>query len=187
VRYAVELAITLHRRSEYGSCSSVSLRHCRRTDHSAPHSSEASDFDARLWRPASRYQPKNAQAQPILIRAASNLRFQPRRSGALVSAAADLDTNWPSPIGDGEAVGPNYNDPPATTASSGSYGHPEGGALSVVLRPVSRLTSRPWRCVFRRSPGGPPAGAEAYHGAMPKWSKQFPDDLDAATLFAESA
>jgi len=59
-----------------------------------------------------RVSTENAQAQQFFIRAASNLRFQPRRSGALVSAAADLDTKlaiayW----GVAEAVGPNYNDP----------------------------------------------------------------------------
>ncbi len=103
--------------------------------------------------------------------------------------AADLDPNlaiayW----GVAEAVGPNYNDPAsddrfvmaheaiqkAVDASSHASPAEQAYIQAMALRfPADSKADR------KRA-------AEAYHDAMREVAKKFPDDLDAATLFAES-
>jgi tetratricopeptide (TPR) repeat protein len=87
-----------------------------------------------------------------------------------------------------EAVGPNYNDP----ASDERF-----AAAHVAIQKAVDLSSNASpaeqayiQAMALRFPADPKAdrrqAAEAYHDAMREVSKQFPDDLDAATLFAES-
>jgi tetratricopeptide (TPR) repeat protein len=103
--------------------------------------------------------------------------------------AADLDpklaiAHW----GIAEAVGPNYNDPAsderfkqahdeiqkAVDLSANASASEQGYIQAMALRfPADSKADR------RQA-------AEAYHDAMREVSKKFPDDLDAATLFAES-
>jgi len=87
-----------------------------------------------------------------------------------------------------EAVGPNYNDP----ASDDRF----AAAHMAIQKAVdlsgnaSRAEQAYIKAMALRFPADPKAdrrqAAEAYHGAMREVVKQFPDDLDAATLFAES-
>jgi tetratricopeptide (TPR) repeat protein len=87
-----------------------------------------------------------------------------------------------------EAVGPNYNDPAsderfmqahqaiqkAVDLSAGASLNEQGYIRALALRfPASGSADRK-------------QAAEAYRDAMRELARQFPDDLDAATLFAES-
>ena len=103
--------------------------------------------------------------------------------------AAELDPKlgmayW----GVAEAVGPNYNDP----ADPDRYKH----AHEAVQKAVDLSSDAPQneqayiQAMAKRFPADPKSdlkkAAEEYRDAMREVMKQFPDDLDAATLFAES-
>jgi tetratricopeptide (TPR) repeat protein len=87
-----------------------------------------------------------------------------------------------------EAVGPNYNDP----ASNDRF----QAAHDAIQKAVELSTSAPANeqayinAMAKRFPADPKAdrrkAAEDYRDAMREVVKNFPDDLDAATLFAES-
>jgi len=87
-----------------------------------------------------------------------------------------------------EAVGPNYNDP----ASDDRFqqAHQAIGKAEDLSADASPSEKAYIHAMALRFPADPKAdrrqAAEAYHQAMREVSKQFPDDLDAATLFAES-
>jgi len=103
--------------------------------------------------------------------------------------ASELDPNLAMAYwGIAEAVGPNYNDPASNDRFkqaheaiqkamdlSGNASEPERGYISAMAK---------------RFPADPKAdrrqAAEDYHNAMRELVKNYPDDLDAATLFAES-
>jgi tetratricopeptide (TPR) repeat protein len=103
--------------------------------------------------------------------------------------AADLDPKlaiayW----GIAEAVGPNYNDP----ASDDRFEHAheeiqKAMDLSAAASPSEQAYIQ---AMVLRFPADPKAdrrkAAEEYHDAMREVMKKYPDDLDAATLFAES-
>jgi tetratricopeptide (TPR) repeat protein len=103
--------------------------------------------------------------------------------------AADLDpalamAYW----GVAEAVGPNYNDPASDDRFKQAHESIEKAAsLSAGASPSDRAYIA---ALAVRFPADPKAdrrkAAEDYRDAMREVVKQFPDDLDAATLFAES-
>jgi tetratricopeptide (TPR) repeat protein len=103
--------------------------------------------------------------------------------------AADLDPKlaiayW----GVAEAVGPNYNDPASDDRFKQAHEAIQKAAdLSTNASPSEQAYIQ---AMVKRFPGDPKAdlrkAAEDYHDAMREVSKKFPDDLDAATLFAES-
>ncbi|HMJ23207.1 MAG TPA: hypothetical protein VK513_14930 [Terriglobales bacterium] len=103
--------------------------------------------------------------------------------------AADLDPKlaiayW----GVAEAVGPNYNDPASEDRFAMAHETIQKAVdLSDHASPVEQAYIR---AMALRFPTDPKAdrrqAAEAYHDAMRGVAKEFPDDLDAATLFAES-
>ena len=103
--------------------------------------------------------------------------------------AADLDPRLAMAFwGVAEAVGPNYNDP----ADPDRYKHAHDAAqkavdLSVEASPSERAYIQ---AMAKRFPADPDSdlkmAAEDYRDAMRQVVSQFPDDLDAATLFAES-
>ncbi|HKT51698.1 MAG TPA: hypothetical protein VJV96_15470 [Candidatus Angelobacter sp.] len=87
-----------------------------------------------------------------------------------------------------ESVGPNYNDP----ADPGRFKRAHEAIqkaqdLSAAASPSEKAYIS---AMAKRFPADPNAdrraAAEAYHDAMREMVKQFPDDLDAATLFAEA-
>jgi len=102
---------------------------------------------------------------------------------------ADLDSKlaiayW----GIAEAVGPNYNDPASDERFKQAH---EAIQKAVDLSADASPSEKAYIAAMAlRFPADPHAdrrrAAEAYHDAMREVSKQFPDDLDAATLFAES-
>ncbi|HEY3973730.1 MAG TPA: hypothetical protein VGM18_12045 [Candidatus Sulfotelmatobacter sp.] len=103
--------------------------------------------------------------------------------------AAELDPKlaiayW----GVAEAVGPNYNDP----ADPERYKKAHDAAQKAVdLSADGSPSERAYiQAMAKRFPADPNSdlkqAAEDYHDAMRQVSAEFPDDLDAATLFAES-
>jgi tetratricopeptide (TPR) repeat protein len=103
--------------------------------------------------------------------------------------AADLDPKlaiayW----GVAEAVGPNYNDPASDERFAMAHETIQKAVdLSGNASPVERAYIE---AMALRFPADAKAdrrqAAEAYHDAMRALAEKFPDDLDAATLFAES-
>jgi tetratricopeptide (TPR) repeat protein len=103
--------------------------------------------------------------------------------------AAELDPKMAMAYwGIAEAVGPNYNDP----ADPGRFqeAHEAIQKASDLAAKASPSERGYITAMAKRFPADPNAdlrqAAEQYHEAMGEVAKQFPDDLDAATLFAES-
>ncbi|HEY7615494.1 MAG TPA: hypothetical protein VH744_01715, partial [Terriglobales bacterium] len=87
-----------------------------------------------------------------------------------------------------EAVGPNYNDPASDERFKQAH---EAIAKAVELSGDASPSEKAYiNAMAKRFPADPKAdrrkAAEEYNDAMREVAKQFPDDLDAATLFAES-
>ena len=87
-----------------------------------------------------------------------------------------------------EAVGPNYNDPASDERFAEAHNEIQKAVdLSAGASPAEQAYIQ---AMALRFPADPRAdrrqAAEAYHDAMREVVKNFPDDLDAATLFAES-
>jgi tetratricopeptide (TPR) repeat protein len=103
--------------------------------------------------------------------------------------AAELDPKlaiayW----GIAEAVGPNYNDPASEDRFKQAH---EAIQKAVDLSSNASPSEQAYiQAMAKRFPADPKAdlkqAAEDYHDAMRDVSKKYPDDLDAATLFAES-
>ena len=87
-----------------------------------------------------------------------------------------------------EAVGPNYNDP----ASEDRFKQAHAAIQKAVDLAANASPSEQAyiQAMAKRFPADPKAdlrkAAEDYHDAMRELSNKYPDDLDAATLFAES-
>ena len=103
--------------------------------------------------------------------------------------AAELDPKLAMAYwGIAEAVGPNYNDP----ASDDRFIEAHNAIQKAVdlTSNASPAEQAYIQAMALRFPADPKAdrrqAAEAYHDAMRGVAKDFPDDLDAATLFAES-
>lgn len=103
--------------------------------------------------------------------------------------AAELDPKMAMAYwGIAEAVGPNYNDP----ADPGRFARAhEAIQKAVDLSGAASASERAYiMAMALRFPADAQAdrrqAAEQYHDAMRELVKQFPDDLDAATLFAEA-
>ncbi len=118
---------------------------------------------------------ENAQAQQFFDQGLRQIyAFNHDEAARSFQRAADLDTKLAMAYwGVAEAVGPNYNDP----ASDDRF----AAAHTAIQKAVDLSGSAsPAEQAYIK------AMAEAYHDAMREVAKQFPDDLDAATLFAES-
>jgi tetratricopeptide (TPR) repeat protein len=103
--------------------------------------------------------------------------------------AAELDPTLAMAYwGVAEAVGPNYNDP----ADPERYKHAHDAVQKAVdLSSGASPSEQAYiQAMAKRFPADPNSdlkkAAEEYRDAMRQVSVQFPDDLDAATLFAES-
>src|SRR6266513_4291102 len=103
--------------------------------------------------------------------------------------AASLDSQLAMAYwGVAEAVGPNYNDSASDDRFAAAHTAIQKALdLSGSASPAEQAYIK---AMALRFPADPKAdrrqAAEAYHAAMREVVKQFPDDLDAATLFAES-
>ncbi len=103
--------------------------------------------------------------------------------------AADLDSSlaiayW----GVAEAVGPNYNDPASEDRFKEAH---EAIQKAVDLSAGASASEKAYiAAMAKRFPADPKAdlrkAADEYHDAMREVVKAYPDDLDAATLFAEA-
>src|SRR3984893_15806522 len=87
-----------------------------------------------------------------------------------------------------EAVGPNYNDPASADRFKAAH---EAIQKAVDLSANASPSEQAYiQAMAKRFPADPNTdlkkAAEEYHDAMREVVEQFPDDLDAATLFAES-
>jgi tetratricopeptide (TPR) repeat protein len=103
--------------------------------------------------------------------------------------AAELDPRMAMAYwGIAEAVGPNYNDPADPERFKEAH---EAIQKAVDLSGNASPSERAYiAALAKRFPSDPNAdlrqAAEQYYDAMRELVKQFPDDLDAATLFAEA-
>src|SRR5438552_2623867 len=133
---------------------------------------------------------ENAQAQQFFDQGLRQIyAFNHDEAARSFQRAADLDTKlaiayW----GVAEAVGPNYNDPASDDRFALAHQAIQKAVdLSSGASPVEQAYIQ---AMALRFPADPKANrrqaAEAYHDAMREVAKKFPDDLDAATLFAES-
>src|ERR1700716_911649 len=132
----------------------------------------------------------NAQAQQFFDQGLRLIfAFNHDEAARSFGRAAELDPKlaiayW----GVAEAVGPNYNDPASADRFKAAH---EAIQKAVDLSANASPSEQAYiQAMAKRFPADPNTdlkkAAEEYHDAMREVVKQFPDDLDAATLFAES-
>jgi tetratricopeptide (TPR) repeat protein len=133
---------------------------------------------------------KNPQAQQFFDQGLRLIyAFNHDEAGRSFQRAADLDPKLAMAYwGVAEAVGPNYNDPASDERFIEAHNAIQKAVdLSDHASPAEQAYIN---AMALRFPADPKAdrkqAAEAYHDAMRQLAKNFPDDLDAATLFAES-
>ena len=132
----------------------------------------------------------NAQAQQFFDQGLRLIyAFNHDEAARSFQRAADLDPKLAMAYwGVAEAVGPNYNDPASDERFAAAHDAIQKAVdLSAGASPAEQAYIK---AMALRFPADPKAdrrqAAEAYHDAMREVVKKFPDDLDAATLFAES-
>jgi tetratricopeptide (TPR) repeat protein len=133
---------------------------------------------------------KNVQAQQFFDQGLRLIyAFNHDEAARSFQRATELDPNlaiawW----GVAEAVGPNYNDPASDERFQ--HAHEAIQKASDLSEGASASEKAYIQAMAKRFPADPKSdrrkAAEAYRDAMREVVKNFPDDLDAATLFAES-
>jgi len=133
---------------------------------------------------------KNAQAQAFFDQGLRQIyAFNHDEAARSFQRAAELDpklamAHW----GVAEAVGPNYNDP--ASEDRFAQAHDAIAKAQTLAADASESDKAYIAALAKRFPSDPKAdlraAAEQYRDAMRDVVKRFPDDLDAATLFAES-
>jgi tetratricopeptide (TPR) repeat protein len=133
---------------------------------------------------------KNPQAQQFFDQGLRLIyAFNHDEAARSFRRAAELDPKLAMAYwGIAEAVGPNYNDPASDDRFIEAHNAIQKAVdLSNNASPAEQAYIQ---AMALRFPADPKAdrrqAAEAYHDAMREVAKDFPDDLDAATLFAES-
>ena len=133
---------------------------------------------------------KNPQAQAFFDQGLRFIyAFNHDEAARSFGHAAELDPKLAMAYwGVAEAVGPNYNDPASEDRFKQAHEEIQKAVdLSAGASPVEQAYIL---AMAKRFPADPHAdlkkAAEEYHDAMREVMKQFPDDLDAATLFAEA-
>lgn len=115
--------------------------------------------------------------------------FNHEEAAGSFQRAAELDPKMAMAYwGLAEAVGPNYNDPADPDRYQKAHeAIAKAGELGVNASPAEKAYIA---AMAQRFPADPAAdhrlAAERYRNAMGDLVKEFPDDLDAATLFAEA-
>jgi tetratricopeptide (TPR) repeat protein len=133
---------------------------------------------------------KNAQAQAYFDQGLRQIyAFNHDEAARSFQRAAELDPKLAMAYwGIAEAVGPNYNDP----ASDARFvkAHDAIEKAQTLAADASESDKAYIAALAQRFPADPKsdlrATAEQYRDAMRDLVKRFPDDLDAATLFAEA-
>jgi len=132
----------------------------------------------------------NAKAQQFFDQGMRQIyAFNHDEAARSFQRAADLDPKLAMAYwGVAEAVGPNYNDPASDQRFAAAHAAIQKAAdLSANASPVEQAYIQAMALRFPADPKSDRRqAAETYHDAMREVSKNFPDDLDAATLFAES-
>src|SRR5437763_2155113 len=133
---------------------------------------------------------ENAQAQQFFDQGLRQIyAFNHDEAARSFQRAADLDTKLAMAYwGVAEAVGPNYNDPASDDRFAAAHTAIQKAVdLSGSASPAEEAYIKAMALRFPAdSKADRRQASEAYHDAMREVVKQFPDDLDAATLFAES-
>jgi tetratricopeptide (TPR) repeat protein len=159
-------------------------------EHAAPAKARSATLMTGLgnWRhPVS---TKNAQAQDFFDQGLRLIyAFNHAEAARSFQRAAELDPKLAMAYwGIAEAVGPNYNDP----ASEGRFvqAHAAIEKAETLAADASDGDQAYIAALAKRFPADPKsdlrAALEQYRDAMREVVKRFPDDLDAATLFAEA-
>jgi len=133
---------------------------------------------------------KNAQAQEFFDQGLRFIfAFNHDEAARSFQHAGELDPKLAMAFwGVAEAVGPNYNDP----ADPDRYKHAHDAVEKAVDLSADASTSDQAyiQALAKRFPSDPKSdlrkAAEDYRDAMRQVVSEFPDDLDAATLFAEA-
>jgi len=133
---------------------------------------------------------KNPQAQQFFDQGLRFIyAFNHDEAARSFQHAAELDPKLAMAYwGVAEAVGPNYNDP----ADPDRYQHAHDAVQKAVdLSAGASLSDQAYiQALAKRFPADPKSdlkqAAEDYRDAMRQVVSEFPDDLDAATLFAEA-
>jgi tetratricopeptide (TPR) repeat protein len=133
---------------------------------------------------------KNAQAQEFFDQGLRFIfAFNHDEAARSFQHAGELDPKLAMAFwGVAEAVGPNYNDP----AGPDRYKHAHDAVEKAVDLSADASTSDQAyiQALAKRFPADPKSdlrkAAEDYRDAMRQVVSEFPDDLDAATLFAEA-
>jgi tetratricopeptide (TPR) repeat protein len=133
---------------------------------------------------------KNADAQKFFDQGLRYIyAFNHDEAARSFTRATELDPKCAMGFwGIAEAVGPNYNDPASADRFKAAH---DAIQKAVDLEANATPSEKAYiDAMALRFPADSNAdlrmAAEAYHDAMRELVKQFPDDLDAATLFAES-
>lgn len=133
---------------------------------------------------------KNAEAQAFFDQGLRLIyAFNHDEAARSFQRAADLDPKLAMAYwGIAEAVGPNYNDPASEERFKQAH---EAIQKAMDLSSGASPAEQDYiQAMAKRFPADPKAdlrkAAEEYHDAMREVAKKYPDDLDAATLFAES-
>jgi tetratricopeptide (TPR) repeat protein len=133
---------------------------------------------------------KNAQAQAFFDQGLRQIyAFNHDEAMRSFARASELDPKLAMAFwGVAEAVGPNYNDP--ASADRFVQAHAAIETAQALAGDVSESDKAYIAALGKRFPADPKsdlrAAAEQYRDAMREVMKRFPDDLDAATLFAEA-
>jgi tetratricopeptide (TPR) repeat protein len=159
-------------------------------EHAAPAKTKTVTLMAGLGNLHHPVSTKNPQAQAFFDQGLRLIyAFNHEEAARSFQHAAELDPNLAMAYwGVAEAVGPNYNDP----ASEDRYiqAHQAIEKAQNLAGEASPSDQAYIAALAKRFPADPKsdlrAAAEAYRDAMREVSKQFPDDADAATLFAEA-
>jgi tetratricopeptide (TPR) repeat protein len=133
---------------------------------------------------------RNAEAEQFFDQGLRQIyAFNHDEAARSFQRAAELDPKLAMAYwGVAEAVGPNYNDPASDDRFAAAHVAIQKAIdLSADASPAEKAYIQ---AMALRFPADAKAdrrqAAEAYHDAMRDVAKKFPDDLDAATLFAES-
>ena len=133
---------------------------------------------------------KNAQAQAFFDQGLRLIyAFNHDEAMRSFQRAAEIDPKLAMAYwGVAEAVGPNYNDP--ASEDRFAQAHSAIGKALTLGADASESDQAYITALAKRFPADPKsdlrAAAEQYRDAMRDVVKRFPDDLDAATLFAEA-
>ena len=133
---------------------------------------------------------KNAQAQAFFDQGLRQIyAFNHDEAARSFQRAAELDPKLAMAYwGVAEAVGPNYNDP--ASQDRFAQAHAAIANAQTLSADASESDKAYIDALAKRFPADPKsdlrAAAEQYRDAMREVVKRFPDDLDAATLFAEA-